>query len=169
MARQESDREDLFAEAIALIRRVETVPLPIAERPPLSWFAGWRPDGSLSLYLGPDIVYQWDSEARLRRAYFDSLLYRTQGTTLARLQRERTTTQTRLVRHDLAPAELADFRETMQQHVGACLATFSARPDVVTRQVPPHDLRIIPDLLTNLQRTLIADPWLAPPFVGKRR
>lgn len=169
MARQESDREDLFAEAIALTRRVETVPLPIAERPPLPWFAGWRPDGTLSLYLGPDVVYQWDPEARLRRAYSDSLLYRTQGTTLARLHRERTTTETRLVRYDLTQAELADFRETMQQHVRACLATLSARPDVVTRQQPPHDPQLIPGLLNDLQRTLIADPWLAPPFVGKRR
>lgn len=169
MARQESDREDLFAEAISLTRRVETSPLPIAGRAASPWIAGWRTSGNLSLYLGPDVVYHWDASARLRRAYCDGFLYRTQGTTLARLHRDRTTTETQLVRHDLTPEELARFRQTAQQHIRECQATLATTPDIITRREPADDPQLLPDLLQNLQRTLTAEPWLAPPIVGKRR
>ena len=106
MARHESDREDLMREATALVRRAELI-CPGETEPVI---AGFRRDGRLALYFGPDPVFQFDPQHRLRRAYVAGFLYRTQGETLARLNRHRTQDQTLLVRHDLAPAELDTFR-----------------------------------------------------------
>ena len=65
MARDEHDREDLLAEARALVERVS---LQIAglEQPV---FIGFRRDDSASFYLGADRVYQFTSEGQLRRAF----------------------------------------------------------------------------------------------------
>ena len=83
MARQEVDREDLIAEAVALRRRIELA-LPGCDNPVV---AGYRSTGALSLYFGADPVYQFDERGRLRRAFVGGHLYRTQGTTLAELTR----------------------------------------------------------------------------------
>ena len=77
MARTESHREDLMAEATALVRRAEF--LDADGRSVL--VAGYRRDGSLSLYLGEDLVYHFDRDGRLKRGFVDGLLYRTQQTT----------------------------------------------------------------------------------------
>ncbi|MEZ6044739.1 MAG: hypothetical protein R3C11_03990 [Planctomycetaceae bacterium] len=45
--------------------------------------------GAAFLYLGPDPVYHFDAAGRLKRAYVEGLLYRTQESTLARLERLR--------------------------------------------------------------------------------
>ena len=61
MAHDDGHREDLSAEATALVRRAEFV-APAADRPndesPL--VAGFRRDGSLSVYFGEDPVYQFN-------------------------------------------------------------------------------------------------------------
>ena len=84
MARNESDREDLMREAVALVRRVECETGNEND----SVISGFRKCGSLSLYFGPDPVYHFDDSARLRRAFGEGFLYRTQGTTLARIIHE---------------------------------------------------------------------------------
>jgi hypothetical protein len=121
MARDESDREDLMREAVALKRRMEietnatatppgdgdvatgaskTEPIVLGFRDATGWF---------SIYFGQDPVYTWDDEGRLRRAYEQGCLFRTQGTTLARLERRRGSSFVELVRHDLDAAECAGF------------------------------------------------------------
>src|SRR5690606_13058939 len=69
--------------------------------------AGFRRDVSLSVYIGADPGFHFDPEGRLKRAYVDGKLYRTQGDTLAELTRERTETETILRRRDLDAVELS--------------------------------------------------------------
>src|SRR5580765_5795621 len=105
MARREADREDLMAEASALRQRAELVLDGYAE--PI--VAGVRANGHLSVYFGDDPVYQFDAAGNLRRAFVGGDLYRTQGHTLARLNRTRTDLAVELGRRDLDPAELERF------------------------------------------------------------
>src|SRR5690606_34667698 len=70
---------------------------------------GYRRDGALSIYFGADPCYHFDRDLRLRRAFVDGALYRTQGHTLARLQRSRTGQTVELIRHDLTDAERDAF------------------------------------------------------------
>jgi hypothetical protein len=164
MARHEADREDLLAEAVALPRRLEG-------RSPdnnLLIIAGFRTDGRLSMYFGPDRMYQWDTHGRLRRAYLDGLLYRTQGETLARLERSRSNAETTLLRHDLTPGELAEFRDQMQGAVTPLLAPLHSGWFLIDRQVPADDTTLATDIARHLQTVLAADPWLAEPIAVRR-
>lgn len=123
MARKETDREDLMREAVALNRRME-IDMDLTAAPPREGDAttgfptpsyepivlGFRDaTGWFSIYFGQDPVYTWDAEGRLRRAYEHGCLFRTQGMTLARLERRRGSSSVELVRHDLDRAECARF------------------------------------------------------------
>lgn len=111
MAREESDREDLMREAVALNRRMEigvvgsVEPIVLGFRDSTGWF---------SIYFGQDPVYTWDAAGQLRRAYEGGCLFRTQGATLARLERMRSENAVELVRHDLDAAECERFLQRMQ-------------------------------------------------------
>jgi hypothetical protein len=163
MARREADREDLMREAAALVRRVEwEVP---AEPAPV--VAGLRRDGSLSVYFGADPVFHFDANAGLRRAFVAGSLWRTQGDTLARLTRVRTSDRTELARHDLTGDELAAFRAEMLgrlEHLSQCL---ERRQSQVVRQIP-SDAEVTTDIAAALRRALTSEVWLAPRIAGKR-
>lgn len=105
MARHEADREDLMREAVSLVRRVELC-CP-SQREPI--VIGFRNNGNWSVYFGGDPVFHFDNQRRLRRAFVDGQLYRSQGKTLTRLTRQRSSEATRLLRHDLSSTELTDF------------------------------------------------------------
>lgn len=108
VARNEADREDLMREAVALTRRVE-IHLPGETEPVV---AGFRDNGCWSVYFGGDPVLHFDAEGRLRRAFVGGQLFRSQGTVLSRLTRQRSESETTLLRYDLSPQELADFWST---------------------------------------------------------
>ena len=165
MARQESDREDLMREATALVRRAELTYPGRAEAENV--IAGFRRDGRLSLYFGADPVYQFDEGHRLRRAYVDGFLYRTQGGTLARLTRIRTPEVTHLLRHDLDPTELAEFRESARKTLAELQEALISEKVRVLTQVP-RDGSILEEIQTALAEVLGHDLPLAPPIPGKR-
>jgi hypothetical protein len=171
MARRETDREDLWAEAVALTVRAELF-LPGRIEPIL---IGRRPNGWWSIYFGQDVMLQFTAEGRLRRAYRAGELFRTQGTTLARLTRERTASETILRRHDLAADELSEFRTWMRAELAELDAAFQSDAVIVQRLALP-DLGEIRDrerkyFLTEATRTLhtilTADRFLAPAIRGK--
>lgn len=163
MARTESDREDLMAEAVAMTRRIEvTIP---GEQTLI--VTGFRANGWLSIYLGPDRMYQFDEQGRLRRAFVNGLLYRTQGATLAQLHRQRTDTETILLRRDLSDAELAEFRLTMLDHLTAFHERLTKQEVVIVRRIPAEDDPLLNDLAVGLDRVLNASEFLAPPLPGK--
>lgn len=163
MARQESDREDLMREATALGRRAEwNVP-----GEPQSVIAGIRENGWLSLYFGPDPVYHFDESSRLRRAFVAGRLYRTQGTTLARLTRVRQAAATEMQRHDLNEAELADFRDRMRPRLEHLAEQLRTGQTTTVRSVPDgDDLR--PEVIRALDSFLNSGQPLAPAVRGKR-
>jgi len=155
MSRHETDREDLIAEATALQERVEFQTYD----EPIPFVAGFHRDGRLSVYFGPDPVYHFDAEGRLRRAFVEGNLYRSRGDTLSRLTRERTKETSSLLRHDLRPEELSSFMSTMRQRLEILRRQFDQGQIVVLRQVPTEA-----NILGRVRQALcgLSDEQLAP-------
>lgn len=165
MARVEHDREDLLREATALRERAALVVLGFAE-PVTCGFRSSAADQSAepsnwSVYFGADPVYHFDSGGRLRRAFADGFLYRSQGTTLARLDRVRTVRETILSRHDLSAEECAEFLTRMQDVLRKLANALTENKVAVQAQVP-EDFDLRPKLLMVLQAVLNEPPRLAP-------
>lgn len=105
MARHELDREDLLAEATALVERVEIL---VAA----SWASvvvGFRRDGSPSVYFDADPVFQFHRSGELRRAFVKGRLLKADRGRLVALVRHRTDTATELLATDLDAAATADI------------------------------------------------------------
>jgi hypothetical protein len=164
MARHEADREDLFAEAVGLVRRCEC---QLDEDGP-KMVAGFRADDTLVCYLSADEMYQFDAAARLRRAFVAGRLYRAQGTTLARLTRERTPERTVLQRVDLAESELLSFQQAVRRAVSPWLSALEQGVVRVVRRYPPGDDQLEADLRGRLRQFVSASEWIAPPLAGRR-
>jgi hypothetical protein len=101
VARQESDREDLLREATALVERAEFQLAGEAE--PV--VAGFRRDGSFSLFFGSERVVQFNSAGQLRRGYFEGRLLKAEKGRLVWLTRERTPEAVYLHSHPLTAEE----------------------------------------------------------------
>jgi len=153
-----------MSEATALVRRAK---FSTADGHP-ELVAGYRGDGSLSLYLGEDPVYQFDPEGRLRRAFVDGLLYRTQGSTLAQLTRDRSSDDhVGLLRHDLDDDQLAVFRRSMTETLSGLLEDLDVSRLNQSAAVP-ESADVATELVSSLQQVLSVTQWLAPRFAGKR-
>ncbi len=167
MARHESDREDLFAEATALVRRAELSGPGHAA--PVTF--GFRKDGGWSVYFGDDPAYHFDGDSRLKRAFHSGRLYRTQGHTLAELVRERTPNSTLLHRRDLLVAEVNVFHSEMVGRITNLVVQVSQSVAAITRQTPPDDHMLWSDF-ERAVRAMNAHQGcsaaLAPCFKGKR-
>ena len=164
MARDDGPFEELMSEATAMVRRAEFS--TALGHPEL--VAGYRGDGSLSLYLGEDPVYQFDPQGRLKRAFVDGLLYRTQGSTLARLTRDRSSDDhVGLLRHDLDDDQLAVFRSAMTDTLAGVLEDLDASRLNQSAAVP-ESADVATELVVSLQQVLATTEWLAARFVGKR-
>ncbi len=105
MAREEQARENLIAEATALVERVELLLAGVAE--PV--VAGFRTDGSASLFFADDPVYQFNSQGKLRRAFVGGLLYKANAGRLVEMTRSRAAGQVQLVSRELSADALAEF------------------------------------------------------------
>ena len=113
MARTEADKEDLIADATAMLPRAEYVAVDQPESS-IAWefvTVGIRRDGAVSIYLDQDPFYQFDATGGLRRAYVGGFLFRSSSEGLTRLNRARTSEQTTLESVDLNADQLTDFRE----------------------------------------------------------
>lgn len=163
MARTEADREDLFAELRTFPLRVEWQRL----EGEAVVTGGLRGDGTVAIYFGGDPVYRFDGAGRLRRAWVDGALYRTQGTTLARLVRERTPTETVLIRTDLSPEDLAAFLTAMSRRIEAFVRGVREGEYQVRRCVPSEP-EAAPAILDALE-SAVATPRLAPPIPTRPR
>jgi hypothetical protein len=164
LARNESDREDLIREAQGLPDRAEWQ-VPGEPEPVVT---GVKRNGSLCLYLGSDPVYQFDPEGRLRRAYVDGYLYRTQGHTLARIHRERSETETALVRYDLNDGELLGFLRTMTARLQTLSDALAAGRATLLRSVEQDSTAGLPDFAA-LIAAACSNPVLAPAIAGRDR
>ncbi len=163
MAYIESEREDLMEEATALVRRME-LRLAHYHEPVV---IGQRREKTLSIYFGQDLVYHFDATHRLRRAFVDGLLFRTQGTTLSQLQRKRKPGVSALMRTNLSDDECTAFLQTMDEQLVRLRNALETDDFQVLRKIPEVDnLEIdLPQILTEILR---AQPRLAPAIKGKR-
>lgn len=158
MARQESDREDLFAEATALRERVE-----ISYSSGGGSLFGYREQGSLSMYLTPDRVYHFDERLRLRRAYVEGVLFRSEGKSLARLRRVREEGKSELLRSDLDERELELFLGELTKEVAELNRMLEEGSYEVGRQFPEEgDVvgRLKGDLREMLEKRVGLSPAL---------
>lgn len=105
MARDELPREDLLAEATALVSRIELRVPGLAD----SLVVGFRNSGAASFFFEQDPAYHFNSRHELRRAYALGSLYKAEQGRLIRLTRQRSAEETALVRHELSASELEDF------------------------------------------------------------
>ncbi len=162
--RNEADREDIMREAVALHRRA-SVQVQGWDEPVV---VGFKRTGAMSVYFDQDPVYQFDTEGRLRRAYRDGLLYRTQGTTLAELRRERSEEQTTLVRRDLDAQELCGFLDEMEKHLRHLHSQFESGL-ACTLEMIPADADVSAEITAALQLVLSQRARLAPAITTRRK
>ncbi len=162
--RVEADREDLLAEAVNLRERIE---LGVAGSDhPVT--IGCNDGGHWSFYFGAETMYRFDAAGQLRRAVRDGKLYRTQGGTLAELERVRLEHETELRRRDLTPVEVEQFLSDARTLFQYVLNEFTAGRCPALREVGTSP--DFPERLTALLRHLTTHPLaLAPALPTKRK
>ncbi len=138
MARENADREDLLREATALVERVELEISGLKE--PI--VVGFRRDGAISFYFGPNIVYQFNANNELRRGFSEDKLIKAVDGRLAALTPRRTADRTELLRHDLTDVETAKFLDGAMQNLKSLSQSLSGNHFKIVGQVPP-DLDIV--------------------------
>ena len=156
MAANESDREDLMREAVALTERIEL------RVPGFSEFItiGFRSNLAMSVFVGQDPVYQFDPTFRLRRAFVGGFLFRSQLATLAKLQRVRTETETQLLRYDLNSQELATFRDSML-NILRTIRSELTRNSIETMRCVPGNTELLPRICSALEAIPETGDWLS--------
>ncbi|MDB5339484.1 MAG: hypothetical protein JWN70_5103 [Planctomycetaceae bacterium] len=146
-----------MAEAVTLSPRVALLIPGIDDEV----IAGRRTDGRWSVFCGGDPVYHFDPQDRLRRAFIGEKLFRSQGTTLARLTRQEAATETVLLRHDLDSLELATFLHDMRFFL-ARLAEALKLGTVTILESIPADANFLPELASHLNVVLNGQSQLSP-------
>ena len=111
MALIEQDREDLFRDGRAMIICGEA----IVDGEP--WVVGFRADGALSLYFGPDAVFQFDRQLLLRRVFIDEDRFAASEGKLLRIKRLNRGHRLALQREPLEPEELVRVTAKLHQFV----------------------------------------------------
>jgi hypothetical protein len=133
MPREEHDREDLLAEATALVERASfRIPGDAAEI-----VVGFRRDGCPSFYFGPQRVYHFTSAGSLRRAFVDDLLYKTERGRLVSLRRHRTEDTTELASHELDAGATKTFLDEMHLHLAALRRALAESRFTLIGQISP--------------------------------
>lgn len=150
-------------EATALKQRAE-YRVPGESQPVV---AGYRKDGSLSVYFGPDPCFHFDAAGRLRRAFSDGDLFRTQGSTLARLRRLRPGDSVELRRQDLSANECERFLEAARHRLTGLLSALSSG-DAECLADHPDDVPLLERLREHLTQLVERPLTLAPAIRGKR-
>lgn len=163
-SRIEADREDLMAEAVNLPERIELT-IPGIDTPVT---IGRNAAGHWSFYFGPEPVYRFDSDLRLRRAVRDGKLYRTQGTTLAELTRVRLDQETQLQRRDLSDAEVEATLAKVREELVIVRDSLRNSTSTIIREVGTSN-EFLPQLADFLTRLTAQPIGLAAAFPTKRR
>jgi hypothetical protein len=147
MAREESDREDLLRDATALVERIEFARSDAGEGEHI--FVGFRADGAMSIYLGADPVYHFNSAGELRRAYCDGWLIKAESGRLVAMERRRQEHEVQLVRRELSDDAQAAFLGSMSRRLHDLEQRLRSNSLSVVGQVPPDA-----DVLGRVDETL---------------
>lgn len=151
MARYEQDREDLMREATALVRRVE-LQLPGHAEPCV---VGFRRGGEVSIFVGPDPVFQFNSKHELRRGFWNGRLIKAERGVLVQLERRRTETEVQLVRTELSESRSAEYLQLASKTLRNLQRALSSDDLVVLRRIP-DDTDVVTELAAWLE--LLSDP-----------
>lgn len=154
MARNQHDREDLIAEATALIDRIELQTRNEAGGDHDIVFAGFRKNGFLSIYFDQDLHYQFDHDGCLRRAYVDPYLYRASYGNLSQLKRQRADDQTILERTDLDTVQAREFVNSYQRRLRDLQSQLNSAQQNVLRFVLSDTNKTPHDFLNQLKQCL---------------
>lgn len=131
MARHETDREDLFAAATALVPRAEF------ECAGQIIVAGFRRQGRFTVYFTPDFMVDFDTENAIRRAYHNGLLYRAEpGRRLTRLRRQRSESKTTLIGESQSEEETGVFLEFVHCAIARIEREIPASRRALKRVIP---------------------------------
>lgn len=170
MARHEENREDLIAEATALVERIELRTKSLAEDVVT---VGFRRNGFLSIYFEQDRFYQFDLENCLRRAYVSPFVYRAQFGKLCRLDRQRSSQQTTLVRTDLAEIEAHQFINDCRHWLQQLLSEIDSNNYQILRSVVEDggmsNQTLVARIRTSLSRILQRETDHFSKTIAKRR
>ena len=134
MARAERDREDLLAEATALVHRVE-LKLPETDEHVV---IGFRRNGCASVFFGPDPVYQFTTDNKLRRAFVGGLMIKAEAGRLFSLERRRGSGEVQLVRHELTDDESLQLRDEVLVRLQSLHEAIIAGRFETIGRVPPE-------------------------------
>ncbi len=132
MAREEHDREDLLAEATALVERAG---IRIAGEAEVVF--GFRSGGSASIYFGAEPVYQFNTQGELRRAFVGDRLYKADAGRLVSLRRERTPEAVELRSSRLDEAAQQELLAEMRRRLHALASALRGGRFTLVGQVPP--------------------------------
>ncbi len=132
MARQEEDREDLMAEAKGLAQRAELALPEFAEPIVL----GRKVNGCLSIYISGDLVYHFNSQGELRRAYVQGRLIKAERGQLVAMQRHRTDSEVQLLSQLLNPKQQEELLTQCSTWLQRIIAPLAAAQDVLLRRAP---------------------------------
>lgn len=150
MARDESDREDLLAEASALVERL----MVQVDGWDDAVVAGFRRNGATSFFFGADPVYQFNAAGELRRAFANGCLYKAVQGQLTALRRERTATEVQLLSRPLTAAETNSFLTAMDERLLRLRAAIISPSAKILGQVP-----VEVDVLDRVAHWLAKHPW----------
>lgn len=156
MARDEAPREDLLAEAVALVPRVE---FWSGDGP--ACVVGLRPAGGGSCYLGDDPAYHFNRAGELRRAFVGGRLLVARSGRLTALKRSRTPDATTLLGRELTDAQTADVLAELQTRLSALRAALAAGTARPVRCMPD-----VPSSVAAVRAWLDALP-LPPPIAAR--
>lgn len=153
MSRSELDREDLFAEAVALTDRVE-LRLPASGT---MITAGFRRNDAATIYWDAEPVWHFNAAQEIRRGYAAGLLYKAERGRLVALERQRAEAATLLVRVELTEAEQLRLIDELRTRLFDLGAAIDAGQGDVLRELPGNGavvarlltwLASLPDVLT---------------------
>ena len=145
MARNEQDREDLIREATALEVRAELLCTSIADPVTVGF---WR-DGRFSVYFDQDPFFQFDVAGKLRRAFREGHLFRSQAPSLIRMHRDRSGSRTTLRRDELTASDVSEFRLFMIERLQTLSSDLSAQRYQISRSVGDES-RLLRDVRDRL-------------------
>ncbi len=133
MASQSQDREDLLRDATAFATRVQLL---------VSWgdrseviFAGFRAGGAASFYFDQDPVYHFNTAGQLRRAYVDDFLVKAEAGQLVRLRRQRSKSESAMIRDEMTPDQQQAFCQKALQQLQELLQVMIDKKYVLEGQV----------------------------------
>jgi hypothetical protein len=159
--RFESDREDLLAEATALVDRVEWSVAGFAA--PI--VIGFRKRGDASIFLGADPVYQFTAAGALRRAYVSGQLIKAVGGRLVAMTRRRTATEVELHSRELSTEEQTAMLARLAEEIGAIRRAVEAGDCQLLREISRPDRRAVDAAAhtraTDWLRTITLPPKIA--------